>query len=65
MCLNCLLKIYGKIFGMELVCLSLNKIDVILRMNWLEFNHVHVNCFDKTVSFLEFDAYDELFVSAK
>lgn len=34
-------------------------------MNWLEFNHVHINCFAKTVSFLEFDTSDELFVSAK
>lgn len=34
-------------------------------MNWLEFNHVHINCFDKSVSFREFDASDELFVSTK
>ena len=25
--------------------------DVILGMNWLEFNHVHINCFSKTVRF--------------
>lgn len=34
-------------------------------MSWLEFNHVHINYFDKTVSFPEFDASDELFVSSK
>lgn len=28
--LNCSLTIYGKSFGMDLVCLSLNKLDVIL-----------------------------------
>ncbi|XP_050888845.1 uncharacterized protein LOC127094008 [Lathyrus oleraceus] len=50
---------------MDLVCLPLNQIDVILGMNWLEFNHVDINYFDKLVSFLEFDASDELFVSAK
>lgn len=31
----------------------------------MEFNHVHNNYFDKAISFLEFDAIDELFVSAK
>lgn len=64
-CLNCLLDIYGKSFRMDLVFLSLNKLDVILGMSWLEFNHVHINCFDKTMSFQEFDTSDELFVSAK
>ncbi|XP_050889939.1 uncharacterized protein LOC127095265 [Lathyrus oleraceus] len=50
---------------MDLVCLSLNQIDVILGMNWLELNHVHINYFDKPVSFLEFDTSDELFMSTK
>lgn len=56
---------YGKNFGMDLVYLPLNQLDVILRMNWLDFNHVHINCFDNSVSFLEFDASDELFVFSK
>lgn len=64
-CLNYTLIIYGKSFGMDLMCLPLRNIDVILRMNWLEFNHVHINCFAKMVSFLEFDTSDELFVSDK
>ncbi|XP_050901987.1 uncharacterized protein LOC127108975 [Lathyrus oleraceus] len=64
-CLNCSLTIYGKSFGLDLVCLPLNKLDVVLRMNWLEFNHVHINYFDKSVSFPGFDASDELFVSVK
>ncbi|XP_050888957.1 uncharacterized protein LOC127094136 [Lathyrus oleraceus] len=64
-CLNCPLTIYCKSFGIDLVFLPLNKLDVILGMNWLDFNHVHINCFDKIVSFQEFDASDELFVSAK
>lgn len=33
-------------------------------MIWLELNHVHINCYKKTMSFLEFDASDELVVSA-
>ncbi|XP_050876627.1 uncharacterized protein LOC127080342 [Lathyrus oleraceus] len=64
-CLNCPLTIYGKKNGMDLVCRPLNKIDVILGMIWLEFNHVHINYFDKSVLFPEFDASVELFVSAK
>lgn len=64
-CLNCPLIIYGKNFGMDLVCLMINKLDVILVMNWLEFNQVHINCFYKSVSFLEFVASDELFLLAK
>ncbi|XP_050896267.1 uncharacterized protein LOC127103010 [Lathyrus oleraceus] len=64
-CLNYPLTIYGKNFGMDLVCLMINKLDVILVVNWLEFNQVHINCFYKSVSFLEFIASDELFLSAK
>lgn len=64
-CLNFLLTIYGKSFGMGLVCLPSNKLDVILGMNLLEFNRVHINCFDKPLSFLDFDASDELLMFAK
>lgn len=64
-CLNCQLTIYGNNFLMDLVCLPLRNLDVILETNWLEFSHVHINYFDKTLSFPEFNASDELFVSAK
>ena len=47
-CLNCPLTIYGKDFGVDLIYFPLSQLDVILEMNWLEFNHVHINCFDKT-----------------
>ncbi|XP_050897858.1 uncharacterized protein LOC127104733 [Lathyrus oleraceus] len=63
--LNCPLTSYSRNFGMDLVCLPLRNLDVILEMNWLEFNLVHINWYDKTVSFPEFDASDELFVSPK
>ena len=36
---------------MDLVCLPLVGMDVILGMNWLEYNHVLINCFTKTVRF--------------
>lgn len=38
-----------------LICLPICQLDVILGMNWLEFNHVHINYFDKTVLFPEFE----------
>ncbi|XP_058775107.1 uncharacterized protein LOC131649361 [Vicia villosa] len=57
--------IFGKKFGMDLVCLLLIKLDVIPGMNWLEFNHVHINYFNKIISFPEFVEEKDLFVSAK
>lgn len=52
-CWNCPLTIYGRDFRIELVCFPVSQLDVILRMNWLELNHVHINYFDKSVKFLE------------
>ncbi|XP_050919045.1 uncharacterized protein LOC127136541 [Lathyrus oleraceus] len=64
-CLNIPLTVFGKKIGMDLVCLPLINIDLILGMNWLVFNRVHINYYDKMVSFPDFDASNELFVSAK
>jgi len=50
-CLKCPLSIFGRDFAVGLVCLPLNGKDVILGMNWLEFNYVHINCFSKTMRF--------------
>jgi hypothetical protein len=50
-CLKCPLSMFGRDFAMDLVCLPLSGMDVILGMNWLEFDHVHINCFRKTVRF--------------
>src|SRR4051812_4640490 len=62
-CLNCMLSIFGRDFGIDLVCLPLEQLDVILGMNWLEFNRVYINCFDNTVIFLEIGVRDDLFLS--
>lgn len=51
-CLNCPLLIFDKDFGIDLICLPLENLDVILGMNWLEFNHVYINCYNKSVRFL-------------
>lgn len=51
-CLNYTVTIFGRDFGVELVCFPLIQLDVILGMNWMELNHVFINCFDKSVQFL-------------
>jgi len=50
-CLKCPLSIFGRDFTVDLVCLPLSGMDVILGMDWLEFNYVCINCFSKTVRF--------------
>lgn len=50
-CFNCLLTIYGREFGIDLVCLPLSQLHVILGMNWLEFNRMYINCYSKTLLF--------------
>ncbi|PNY01683.1 retrotransposon-related protein [Trifolium pratense] len=50
-CVNCPVTIFGRHFGMDLVCIPLSNVDVIFGMNWLEFNRVHINCCTKTVIF--------------
>ncbi|XP_050919848.1 uncharacterized protein LOC127137429 [Lathyrus oleraceus] len=65
-CLSCPSTIYGNNFAMDLVCLPLHQIDIILGMNWLEFNYVHIICYRKTVRFPEFgDCGELMFLSAK
>lgn len=64
-CLNCPLCIFDRDFGIDLVCLPLVQVDVILGMNCLKFNHVHINYYAKMVMFLEFVGGEDLFVSAK
>ncbi|XP_058726149.1 uncharacterized protein LOC131597469 [Vicia villosa] len=50
-CLNCSLSIFGRYFRIDLACLPLDKLDVFLRMNWLEYNRFYINSFDKTIIF--------------
>ncbi|XP_058784152.1 uncharacterized protein LOC131658921 [Vicia villosa] len=50
-CLKCPLSIFNRGFMVDYVCLPLSGLDVILGMNWLEYNHVHINCYDKSVRF--------------
>ncbi|GAU51584.1 hypothetical protein TSUD_414280 [Trifolium subterraneum] len=50
-CRNFPVSVFGRHFGMDLVCVPLSGIDVIFGMNWLVFNQVHINCCEKTVIF--------------
>ena len=35
-------------------------------MNWLEFNYIHINCYNKTLRFCKFgDSWELMFLSAK
>lgn len=47
--LNCPLSIYGRDFGVDLIFIPLIDLHVILGMNWLKFNHVHINRYNKSV----------------
>ncbi|XP_050896583.1 uncharacterized protein LOC127103356 [Lathyrus oleraceus] len=60
LCVNFPLTIYSRVFGIDLVCLPISKLNVILGMNRLKFNHVHINFFDKTVMFPEIGESGEL-----
>lgn len=64
-CLNYPLIIFGRSFRMNLFCLPLDQLDVILGMNWLEFNHVCINCYYKTVSFMKIEEEEDMLVSVK
>ena len=48
-CLKCPLSIFNRDFIIDLVCFPLRGLDVILGMNWLEHNYVHINCYNKSV----------------
>lgn len=65
-CLNCPMTILGIDFGMNLVCLPLIQLDVILRMNWFGLNHGFINCFDKSVQFLDsIESLESSFMTAR
>ena len=51
-CLSCPVSMFGRDFEVDLVCLPLVGMNVIFGMNWLKYNYVLINCFNKTIHFL-------------
>ncbi|XP_050890243.1 uncharacterized protein LOC127095618 [Lathyrus oleraceus] len=43
-CENCSLSMNGRIFQIDLICLSLKKVDVVLGMDWVSANSVFIGC---------------------
>ena len=64
-CLKCPLSIFDRDFVVDLVCLPLRGLDVILGMNWLEHNCVHINCYDKSVKFSTPEEEEDGLLSAR
>ena len=64
-CLKCPLSIFDRDFVVDLVCLPLRGLDVILGMNWLEHNYVHINCYNKMVRFSTPEEEDDSLFSAR
>ncbi|XP_058741118.1 uncharacterized protein LOC131613466 [Vicia villosa] len=50
-CFKCPLSIFDRDFVVDLVCFLLSGLDVILGMNQLECNYVHINCYSKSMRF--------------
>ncbi|XP_058734258.1 uncharacterized protein LOC131605987 [Vicia villosa] len=50
-CASCPLSIFDRDFVVDLVCLPLVGMDVVLGMDCLKANYVHINCYNNTVMF--------------
>ena len=59
-CSKCSLSIFDRDFVVDLVCLPLSGLYVILGMTWLEYNYVHINCYNKFVQFSNPDEEGEI-----
>ncbi|XP_058726259.1 uncharacterized protein LOC131597586 [Vicia villosa] len=59
-CLKFPLSIFDRDFVIELVCLPLSGLDVILGMNWMECNYVHINSYNKSLRFSTLDEEEEI-----
>ncbi|XP_050918947.1 uncharacterized protein LOC127136435 [Lathyrus oleraceus] len=48
-CENCSLSVNGRIFQIDLICLPLEKVDVVLGTDWLSANSVFIGCEEKLI----------------
>ena len=62
MCARCPLSIFDKDFVVDLFCLPLVGLDVVLGMNWLKANYVHINCYNNTVRFSSLEEEERVLV---
>ena len=51
LCAKCLIKVEGRKYRLNLICLPLEGLDVILGMDWLFANHILIDCNEKKVLF--------------
>jgi len=52
-CVGCPMEVAGRRFKLNLICLSMEGLDVILGMDWLSSNHVVIDCGRCRVVFLD------------
>jgi len=50
-CVGCPMEVAGRRFKLNLICLSMEGLDVILGMDWLSSNHVVIDCGRRRVVF--------------
>ncbi|XP_047166433.1 uncharacterized protein LOC124835539 [Vigna umbellata] len=50
-CIRCSIKVEGRRFKVNLICLPLQGLEVILGMNWLAVNHILIDCGKKKLIF--------------
>ncbi|XP_012567838.1 uncharacterized protein, partial [Cicer arietinum] len=58
-CLDISIHVCGRDFRVDLMCLPLRLVDVILGMDWLSANCVHVYFLSKTIKFMESEERDK------
>jgi len=51
LCARCLVEVEGRIYKVNLICLSLQELEVILGMDWLSANRILIDCREKKLLF--------------
>jgi len=51
LCARCPVKVEGRRYKVNLICLPLRELEVILGMDWLSTNHILIDCREKKLLF--------------